>query len=131
MASWPRRNLSLQQLVDWRPRQGCLVQVKSRVLMNGMWPFFHGMVRPLETLLTWHLAHCRHQLELPQLSVSGGTEKENQEKCYQPGICEQSQPVPLALGTPCWSSPQVWNKIWKQEGGASKEKTDLPTQPRI
>lgn len=56
MASWPRRNLALHRPGDWRPCQGCLAQVKSRVLMYGVWPFFHGVVRPLETLLTPHLA---------------------------------------------------------------------------
>lgn len=55
-ASQPRRNLSLHQPVEARP--GLPGSVKSRVLLYGMWPCFHGVERPLETPLTQHLTHC-------------------------------------------------------------------------
>ncbi|KAM8802702.1 nucleolar protein 14 [Rhynchonycteris naso] len=132
-ATWQRRSLSLH----WAHRQKaqtrteanhtrlsclavCLALVKRCVLLYGVLPAFHDIMRPLRALLGQHLADHSHPRELQELCQSTLTAMDAQERRYRPLICEKSKPVPLKLFTPRLVKVQEFGK--KQ--GSSKEEQE-------
>uniref|UniRef100_A0A8C5K3D9 NOP14 nucleolar protein n=1 Tax=Jaculus jaculus TaxID=51337 RepID=A0A8C5K3D9_JACJA len=113
VSTWQKGSLSLQ----WASKQSaptaaeanharlsclavCLALAKRCVFMYGTLPSFHAIIRPLQALLTEHLADCSHPPELQELCQSILSEMESQKPLFQPLICEKSKPVPLKLFTP-------------------------------
>ncbi|GAB5570998.1 nucleolar protein 14 isoform X1 [Prionailurus iriomotensis] len=113
IATWQRRGLSLHWANGLKAQTKteanhmrlsclavCLALVKRCVLTYGPLPSFHDIVRPLQALLTEHLAACSHPQELQDLCQSVLAAMGKQERRYRPLICEKSKPVPLKLFTP-------------------------------
>ncbi|XP_003773477.1 nucleolar protein 14 [Sarcophilus harrisii] len=113
MDTWPKRGLPLSRVNTLKESSEtetnhvrlscvsvCLNLIKRCLTMYSTLPSFPEIMKPIRVLLTKHVPECGYPRELQELCQSILQEMENQDKNYQPLVCEKSKPVPLKLFTP-------------------------------
>ncbi|XP_051819881.1 nucleolar protein 14 [Antechinus flavipes] len=113
MDTWPKRGLPLSRVNTLKESSEtetnhirlscvsvCLNLIKRCLTMYSTLPSFPEIMKPIRVLLTEHVPEYGYPRELQELCQSILQEMENQDKNYQPLVCEKSKPVPLKLFTP-------------------------------